>query len=135
MTGLTQAGAQDELNALVGTAVSGITTYLALLTADPTDAVLISDLSEVTTSGYSRVSMTWGSPSAAYPSVVSNTNLVTFGPMSANMTIPAQWLALVTAASGTSGELKYTWTMKEPQQALATQEILIAAGALTITQQ
>lgn len=135
MTGIAQGGAQDALNALVGTAVSGVSTYLALLTADPSGLTTIAALSEVTTSGYTRVAMTWGSPTAAIPSVIANTNTVVFGPMSASMTLPAQWLALVTAASGTSGELKYTWTMNSPQQVLSTQSVDFAAGALTISQQ
>jgi hypothetical protein len=135
MTGIAAAGAQDQLNALVGTAVSGVSTYLALLTADPSGLTTVAALSEVTTSGYSRVLMTWGSPTLAIPSVVANTNLVTFGPMTANMALAAQWLALVTSASGTSGELKFTWTMDEPEQVLSTQTVDIAAGELTISQQ
>ena len=134
MTGIAQGGAQDSLNALVGTTVSGVSTYLALLTADPSGLSTIAALTEVTTAGYARVAVVWGTPSATYPSVVSNTNLITFGPMSANMTLPAQWLALVTSASGTSGELKYTWILNAPQQVLATQTVAIAAGALTISQ-
>lgn len=135
MTGIAQGGAQDGLNAIVGTAVSGVTTYLALLTADPSGLSTIASLSEVTTSGYARVAMTWSAPSASIPSVISNTNLVAFGPMTANMALPAQWLALVTSASGTSGELKYTWSMDSPEQVLATQTVNIAAGALTINLQ
>lgn len=135
MTGIAQGGAQDGLNAIVGTAVSGVTTYLALLTADPSGLSTIAALSEVTTSGYARVAMTWSAPSASIPSVISNTNLVAFGPMTANMALPAQWLALVTSASGTSGELKYTWSMDNPEQVLATQTVNIAAGALTINLQ
>jgi hypothetical protein len=132
MTGIAQSGAQDALNGITGVTAS-VTTYLALLTADPTGLTTISALSEVTTSGYSRQTMSWGSPTAAYPSVIANTNLVTFT-MSANMSLPAQWVALVTASSGTSGELKYSWTLAEPEQVLATQSVSIPAGALTITQ-
>lgn len=134
MTGLTQAGAQAALNAQVGVAVSGVTTYLALLTSDPTGLTTVAALTEDTTSGYSRQTMTWGSPTAAYPSVIANTNLVVFGPYSANMALAAQWVALVTSASGTGGSLLYTWTLDAPQQVLSTQEISIAAGALTISQ-
>jgi hypothetical protein len=134
MTGLMQTGAQNELNALTGTSVSSQTMYLALCTADPSNAVLVSDLQEVTTSGYSRVEVTFNSPTASYPSVITNSNLITFGPMTANMTLGTQWVAMVTSASGTGGSLIYTWTLDTPQQVDATQEIAIAAGDLSVSQ-
>lgn len=168
MTGVAQAGAQTQLNALTGftlpvvassaptgqtgliwintssgnavmawngtTFVAAGLPYLALLTADPTTNVTIAQLAECTDSGYSRVQVTFGSASAAYPSVASNTNLLTFGPFSVNMSLPCQWLALVTPASGTSGLLLNSWTISSPQQVSATQTINVAAGALSITQ-
>lgn len=134
MTGIAVTGAQAALNAIVGNEPS-VATYMALLTADPSGFTTVSALSEVTTSGYARVSMTWGSPTAVIPSVIANTNLIAFGPMSANMSLPGQWLALVTSSSGTGGSLIYTWTMNEPEQVLSTQTVDIAAGALTISQQ
>jgi hypothetical protein len=108
--------------------------YLALLTADPTGSSLISQLSECADSGYARVQVIFGAASAAYPSVASNTNLLTFGPFSVNMSLPVQWLALVTPSAGTSGLLLNSWTIATPQQVNATQTINIATGALSITQ-
>lgn len=108
--------------------------FLALLTADPTGAILISDLTEVLTTGYARVACAFTPAPAALPAVISNSSLLTFGPMTANMAVAAQWAALVTVSSGTVGKLQYTWQLEEPQQVLATQEIAIAAGTLTITQ-
>ena len=134
MPGTAQAGAIAALNGLTGVGVPAVPTYIALLTADPTGLTTIAALSEVTTSGYSRQSVSWGSPTMAYPSVIANSNLLTFGPMSANMSLPAQWAALVTSSSGTSGSLLYTWILENPQQVLATEDINIAAGALTITE-
>lgn len=128
MTGLAPAGAQAQLTALV----SG-TTYLAACTADPSSALEVADLTELTTSGYSRVTMAWNSPTASIPSVMTNSNLVTFGPMSANMALAIQWVALITSSSGTSGSLLYTWTLDAPQQVSATQSINIAAGGLAIS--
>lgn len=168
MTGMAQAGAQIQLNALTGysipvvasSAPTGFTggfwinsssgysvnswsgsswvtaslPYLALLTADPTGATTIAGLSECTDSGYSRVQVAFGAASAAYPSTASNSSLLTFGPFSVNMTLPVQWLALVTVSSGTAGLLTNTWTISSPQQVEATQTINIAAAALQITQ-
>lgn len=108
--------------------------YLALLTADPTGSTMISQLSECSDSGYSRIQVTFGAATTAYPSVSSNEFLLTFGPFSVNMSLPCQWMALVSVSSGTAGLLTNSWTISSPQQVSATQSINIAAGALTITQ-
>ena len=108
---------------------------LALLTADPTGQSTISGLSECADSGYSRVQVIFNAATSAYPSVVSNSSLLSFGPFTVNMSLPVQWLALVSSTSGTSGFLLNTWTLSAPQQVSATQSINIAAGALAITQQ
>lgn len=115
--------------------VLAVLPYLALLTADPTGNTTIAQLAECTDSGYSRQQITFGAASTAYPSVASNFSLITFGAFSVNMTLPVQWLALVSVSSGTTGLLLNTWTISSPQQVDATQTINIAAGALTITQQ
>lgn len=108
--------------------------YLALCTADPSKAVFISDLQEVTTAGYSRVAVTFNPATNTIPSVSNNSGLIVFGPVTANMALSTQWLALVTVASGTVGNLAYTWTLDAPQQVLATKEIAIAADAITMNQ-
>lgn len=108
--------------------------YLALCTADPSSATTIAQLQEVTTAGYSRVQLNWNGATAALPSVISNSNLIQFGPMTANMTLAAQWVALVTVASGTVGYLLYTWAMSQPQQVNATQFVSIPATDLAINQ-
>lgn len=116
--------------------------YVALLTADPDTsgvgggpAVNISDLAEVITSGYARQSVTFGDAAASYPSPASNTNDVVFGAMTADMLLPAQWAALVTAASGTSGQLLYTWELDTPQQVNVSQTIPLPIGMLELAQQ
>ena len=119
-----------------GSAWAAITTdlYLALCTADPSGLTTIGALTEVTTSGYSRVATTWGYSSATVPSTISNSDTIIFGPMSADMLLAAQWVALVTVASGTTGLLKYTWVLDEPEQVETSQSIAIAVGTLTISQ-
>lgn len=167
MTGLAQAGAQVQLNALTGYGVPVVAAsappgivggywintssgnsvniwngsawvaftlpYLALLTADPTGSSTLAQLAECTDTGYSRIQVAFGPASAAYPSVASNASLLTFGPFTVNMSLPVQWLALVSVSSGTTGLLLNSWTIKTPQQVSATQTINIAASALTIT--
>ncbi len=115
--------------------------YIALLTASPWTsgsgggyAQYISDLVEVTTAGYARQSVTFSDAEAAYPSPVSNTNVLTFGPMTAAMTLSAQWAAMVSASTGTSGLLQYFWQLDEPQQVASSQSIQIPAGGLALTE-
>jgi hypothetical protein len=107
--------------------------YLALLTADPTGATTISQLSECTDSGYSRQEVTWNQATSGVPVSIQSSALITFGPFSVNMTLPCQWLALVSVPTGTSGLLLETFTLSSPQQVLATQNITLAPQALTIT--
>lgn len=109
--------------------------YLALLTADPTaePAVNVSDLTEVTTSGYARQQVNWTNATAAYPSSMDNSNLVTWGPFSTDMALPAQWVAMVTTISGTSGLLLYTWPIAS-QQVSASQDIQIATNQFSLSQ-
>lgn len=109
--------------------------YVALLTSDPSGLTTIAQLSECTDAGYTRQQVPFNPATAAIPSVAANTNLVQYGPFTVNMSLPVQWLALVTTSSGTSGFLKQTWTLSQQWQVLATQTIDIPAGALTITEQ
>lgn len=111
--------------------------FLALLSADPVaaNAVNISDLTEITTAGYTRQSVTFAKAALAYPSSAANTNLITFGPMTAGMVNAVQWVALVNVASGTSGYFQMSWLMPTAVQVNASQVIQIGVGALVIENQ
>lgn len=125
----------NSINSWNGSAwVAAVLPYLALCTADPTGNTTIAQLAECTDSGYTRVQTTFGAATATTPVVSSNSNLLVFGPFTVNMSLPVQWLALVSVASGTSGLLLNSWTISTPQQVSATQTIDIAVGALEITQ-
>jgi len=120
--------------------VGPATLYAALLTASPFTsgpaggaAQAISDLVEVTTSGYSRQVVDFSNAGATYPSPVSNSAVVTFGPVSAAMTLAAQWAALLThAPSGNTGLLLYFWQLDTPQQVSVSQSIQIPIGDLAL---
>lgn len=106
--------------------------FLALLSADPVtaNAVNISDLTEITTAGYARQSVTFAHASTAYPSAAANSGLITFGPMSAGMTQAVQWIAMVTVASGTTGYFLESWLMPTALQVNASEVIQIGIGEL-----
>lgn len=120
----------------------GANRYVALLTASPFTsgpggglAEVISDLVEVTTTGYARQLVTFASASAVYPAPVSNSGILTFGPMTAAMSLAAQWAALVThASSGTTGLLLYYWTLDTPQQVSVSQNIQVPVGGFALSE-
>lgn len=107
--------------------------YLALLTANPSGATSLAGITEVTTGGYARQLVTWGNPTAAYPSALVNTNTITFGAFTADMLVPAIYLAMVTESSGTTGNIDYAWSIPA-QQVETSQNIQIAIGQLALSQ-
>lgn len=127
--------------------------YLCLLTGDPTTAgpggglvVNISDLSTIedTTTGYLRQPITFGLAAASEPTSFVNTNTLTFGPYTANQSLPIGWAALIavpaaytagyTALASTvhDGLLMYVWQLPITQQVLSTQEIQVAPSTFDI---
>lgn len=122
--------------------VGAATQYIALLSASPFTsgsgggfAQTISDLVEVTTTGYARQTVDFTNASAAYPAPVANNAILTFGPMTAAMALAAQWAALVThAATGLAGLLLYFWQLDTPQQVSVSQSIQVPIGNLALSE-
>ena len=106
--------------------------YLVLLSSAPSSTTTLATMAEITTAGYSRQSVTWGAPTAADPRVSSNTNAITFGPFSADPPNVTH-LALVSAASGTSGDFIYYWTADAARDAANGDSIQVAIGALSMS--
>lgn len=131
-----RVGAQFALDFVTGRALAYTatrTTYLALLTAAPTDTSTLATMTEVTTSGYARQSVTWTAPTAADPTVTSNSAAITFGPVTVNMASAATHCALVSAASGTTGDFVMWWTLDFSKTAAANESIQFAIAALSMS--
>lgn len=109
------------------------TTYLALLTAAPSsgDATTLSGLNEISTAGYSRQAVTWTAPSGD-PSSTSNSATITFGAFTADPPNVTH-CALVSAQTGTTGDLLMYWTLNSARNAENGDSIVVNAGALTMT--
>jgi hypothetical protein len=109
--------------------------YIALLTGDPVagGAVNISDagFNELTTSGYARAAVTFNAANQNYPSSTSNNAVLTFT-MTATMTVPVNWAALVTVASGTAGLFLASWTLAQSYQVAVSQSIQVGIGQLVL---
>lgn len=132
---LSTVGANNALDGALGRVTqTARTTYLALLTAAPTDATTMATMTEVTTpgsNGYARQAVTWSAPSGD-PSSSSNTGALTFGPFSADLGNVTH-CALVSASTGTAGDLIFWWSLTAARDPASGDSISFAAGALVAT--
>lgn len=125
-------GSGIALDAMSGRATqTARTTYLALLTTLPTDATTLATMVEMTTAGYARLAVTWGAPTGD-PATTSNTNTLNFGPFSADPpNVP--YGALVSSASGTTGDFIYLFTFGTARDGLIGDSYQVLAGALSMS--
>lgn len=134
MAGIPDTFADNVLDFITGRAVSpsaARNSYLALVTADPGAGATIASLAEVTTAGYARQQIIWAVP-AGSPMLTSNTALVTFGPFTADMLLGVTHAVLVSALSGTTGDVMYVWQLDAAVQALNTQTLQLAPASLLL---
>lgn len=129
---LSTVGANIALDAATGRATqSARTVYLALVTVAPSDATTIATMTEVTTAGYARQACAMSAPTGD-PSTSSNTATITFGPFAADPPSVA-YACLVSASSGTVGDLIAYWTADVARDAALGESIQVAAGGLTLS--
>jgi len=146
---LTDTTDRAILNWITGTSLGGwtppTTGYIALLVADPSTTAAnptdpqLSELTELSAVGYARQVVTWASstsPANGLSQIVNN-NLLTFGPFTgaSGSGTTTTFGALVTAASGTTGEVISVWQWDIPVLAAQNQAIIIQAANLILTQQ
>lgn len=133
----TYVGSAAAIDYLTGRALkyaAPFATYLALLTATPDLGATIAQLAEVNTAGYARQQITWSAATAVTPPASSsNTGLVTFGPFTASMAVPVTDAVLLTAQTGTTGDVLYWWSLATPQQVSNGQSLQIATGQLVMS--
>lgn len=139
-------GSARALDALTGRATATARTmYLALCTAAPTDTSqtiggTTFSITEYAATGYARQAVTFGSGTGTTgaPSLVSavpttaNTAAVTFGPFTAGTGATITHLALVSASSGSTGDLVAYWTLDTSRTPVTNDSVQIAIGALTL---
>ena len=140
-------GSSYALDAVSGRAtVTTRTMYLALLRTAPTDTTTLSTMAEYDATGYSRQTITFGTGAGAVgaPSLVSsvmttaNTSSMTFGPFTANGTnstlgtTAVPYAALVSAASGTTGDLVAYWTLDTSRTPALNDAITVAVAQIKL---
>ena len=128
-------GQEIALNAMSGAAtVNSRTTYLALLTAAPSDTTTMATMTELTTpgtNGYNRQSVTWSAPADAGDGTWQTTNsgIITFGPFTADLANITH-CALVSASTGTAGDFIFFWTLDNARDPINGDSIQFAINAL-----
>lgn len=130
-------GGDRALDALTGRAtVSSRTTYLALLTAAPSDTTTMATMTELTTpgsNGYSRQTITWTAPAdSSGTRRTENEGVITFGPFSSDLGNVTH-IALVSASTGTAGDFLAFWTADAARDPANGDSISIADGAIYLT--
>jgi len=130
-------GAKRALDAVTGRATqTARTTYLALLTAAPSDATTDGTISitEYGATGYSRQTVAWTAPALNGSSIPesSNSGVITYGPFSAGTGATVTHAALVSAASGTTGDMLAWWNLDTSRTPAVNDSISIAANALKL---
>lgn len=115
------------------------TTYLALLTSAPSDTSGVINtttfsISEYGATGYARQAVTWGTPTLnGVTPEISNSAAINFGPFTAGTSAQITHAALVSALSGTTGELVAHWQLDTARTPAVNDSITIAIGAIKLT--
>jgi hypothetical protein len=131
------AGGDRALDAITGRAtVTTRATYLALLTAAPSDTTTMATMTEPVapgTSGYSRPAVTWTAPAdASGTRRTENEGAITIGPFTGDLGNITH-CALVSASTGTSGDFLYFWTLDAARDPANGDSISFADAALYMT--
>lgn len=92
-------------------------TYLTLLQYDIDPAVdTLATMSEDHTPGGGRMAVSWTDPALQSPPVSLPVTDIQFGPYTADMDVPVTVLALVDAASGSTGTIRKTFDLNAQYQ-------------------
>lgn len=93
-----------------------VTTYLAGLVAEPAIDCTPADLAEDDTAGYARPQIVWQVPyipAGEDAPIGDNAAQISFGPFSADGANLWTHVALLEAATGTTGDVRYVWELAE----------------------
>lgn len=130
---LNVAGAGLGLDGATGrVTVAARTIYLALLTAVPGNTVTPASMTEYSVAGYARQVCAMSIP-AGTPRVTSNTATITFGPLTGanNVTSIVGW-ALVSSASGTTGDVVAQGDLTVARTPAASDQLTVSPGSITV---
>jgi hypothetical protein len=133
---LSQYANQQALEAVFRKTQSPATgsVYLALLTAAPTDTNLtMAAVTEYAPTGYARQVFGPTTATAAEPSVISNTGVLTFGPFTAGTGSAVTHAAICDAVSGTAANIIATVALTASRTPAIGDSLQAAASAFTFS--
>jgi hypothetical protein len=108
--------------------------WIALLTATPTDTNLtMAAVTEYAATGYARQVFGPTSATAAEPSVISNTGIITFGPFTAGTGATVTHAAICDAVSGTSANIIATVALTASRTPATGDSLAAAASSFTFS--
>jgi hypothetical protein len=108
--------------------------WLALLTAAPTDTNLtMAAVTEYGATGYARQVIAWGAATAAEPSVIANSGVITFGPFTAGTGAAVTHAAVCDAVSGTTANIIGTVALTASRTPATGDSLQAAVGAFTFS--
>ena len=130
---LNVVGAGYALDAATGRAtVSARTVYLALLTVIPTTTTTPASMTEYAAAGYTRQICAMSVP-AGSPRTTSNTGTITYGPITgANNTVQIVGWALVSTASGTTGDVVAQGDWTTARIPAANDQLTVSPGGVSV---
>jgi hypothetical protein len=137
MAGLVpNAWAARLLEATAGrTAITTGTVYLGLALSVPDDPLtsILSNISEVTTTGYARKAIpAFSAATTTAPVKITTPTAFSFDAFTVDQDLPAYWAFLTDAASGTAGTLRYLFNLEVPVLGRAGEPLNIPASTLVI---
>lgn len=128
-----QASASKRLDNMTGRGVT--TTYLAGLVAEPAIDCTPATVAEDNTAGYARQQIVWAAPRVPtdeFAPLSDNASNIAFGPFTANGTDAWTHVALMEAASGTSGDVRYVWEMTEAFMPTVGETLSLPTGSVAM---
>ncbi len=130
---LSQVGANNGLDGALGRVTqTARTVYLALLTAAPTDTSTVATMTEYGATGYARVACAMTAPTGD-PSSTNNSAALTFGPFTAGTGGVITHCAVVSSASGTTGDFIAWWALTTSRTPAVNDSVSFAVAALVLT--
>lgn len=131
VTSFTDTGAATSAGSPPGSTNATVGTYFTLLQSDIAGTDSMATMLEDTTAGGGRKAVTWTAP-AGSPPTSSPTADVQFGPYTADMANPVTVLALVDAASGTTGTIRRTFPLNSSYQPKSGDFLTLSAADLAL---
>lgn len=130
---LSLVGAANALDGALGRVTqTARTVYLAFLTAAPTATTTNATMTEYAATGYARQAIAQAAPTGT-PRLSANSAALTFGPFTAGTGATIGWWAIVSSASGTTGDFIAYGDLTSTRTPAVGDTVTAAIGSFTVS--